>query len=424
MTRTTRQPRVLVLNHFALPRSQGGGTRHVELFGRLSGWSWLVIAGDRNNYTRERFADRSDTFRTVATSAYSSNGAARVLNWVSYVLGALGVGARQRGVDVVYASTPHLLTPVAGWMLAKLHGAGFVLEVRDLWPRSMVELGHLRAGSPLHRVLTGLEGFLYRAADRIVVVTAGWERHFASFGISPDKLVVVSNGADPDDFVPTVSRDEARSALGVEGFVACYAGAHGPANGLDAVLDAARELPEVTFLLVGDGLDKGRLVARARDERLDNVRFHAPVPKHALADLFVAADLGLHTLADAELFREGMSPNKLYDYLAFGLPAVTNAGGEAERVLEEADAGFGCGPDSASVGGFVAAVAKLAGLPADERAEMGRRGRAYVRAHKSRQAMAGRLRRALEQHRRPPSRRERRFHDLSGPDPSGQGKGR
>lgn len=402
MTRATGRPagrnrRVLVLNHFALPRSQGGGTRHVELFGRLSGWSWLVVAGDRNNYTRARFQHRSGTFVTVPTSAYSSNGAARVLNWASYVLGALAVGIRQRRVDVVYASTPHLLTPVAGWLLAKWHRAAFVLEVRDLWPRSMVELGHLRAGSGLHQVLSGLERALYHAADRIVVVTAGWERHFASLGIGADKLVVVSNGADPADFAATVSREQARESLGLSGFVACYAGAHGPANGLDAILDAARELPDVTFLLVGDGLDKPRLESRAVREGLGNVRFHDPVPKHALADLFVAADLGLHTLADAQLFREGMSPNKLYDYLAFGLPAITNAGGEAEQVLAAADAGLGCGHPSADAGGLAVAVAKLAGLSRADRVAMGARGRSYVEAHKSRTAMAARLRQALEE---------------------------
>lgn len=386
----TRQRRVLVLNHFALPRSQGGGTRHIELFTRLRGWSSLIIASNRNNYTRARFTDRSPGFVTVPVPNYAGNGVSRVLNWLVYTVRAFLLGAAQRDVDVVYASTPHLLAPVAGWALAKRHRARFVLEVRDLWPRSMVELGHLREGSLLHRVLVRLEGFLYRAADRIVVVTGGWERHFATFGIPADQLVVVSNGADPADFQPTRTRAEARAALGLDGFVAVYAGAHGPANGLDVVLDAARELPQHTFLLVGDGLDKQRLVERARTEGLANVRFHDPVPKTELADLLVAADVGMHTLADAELFKEGMSPNKLYDYLAFGLPAVTNAGGEAEEVLDAAGAGFGCPPD-----GLATVLSKLADLDPVERQRMGKRGRAYVELHKSRSAMAERLRRTL-----------------------------
>lgn len=392
-----RAGRVLVLNHFALPRSQGGGTRHVELFSRLGTWSWLIIAGDRNNYTRERFsADESGAdagFDTVAVPSYSGNGGGRVWNWLVYAVRAGWRALRQPRYDIVYASTPHLLTPVAGWAVAKLRRARFVLEVRDLWPRSMVELGHLRAGSRLHRVLVGLERFLYRAADRIVVVTDGWERHFASLGIDPSKLVVVSNGADPDDFTPTRAREDARAELGLrpDAFVAVYAGAHGPANGLDAVLDAARELPELTYLLVGDGLDKPRLVERAQALGLDNVVFHPPVPKDRLADLLIAADAGLHTLADAELFKEGMSPNKLYDYLAFGLPAITNAGGEAEQVLDQAGAGFGCPPD-----GLPAALTKLAGVDAAERDAMGKRGRAFVQAHKSRSAMAARLRDTLD----------------------------
>lgn len=385
---------VLVLNHFALPRSIGGGTRHVELFGRLSGWSPLIVASNRNNYTREKFSTDEPNFVTVRTPGYSSNGIGRVLGWLTYALGAFLVGLRQRDLAVVYASSPHLLTPFAGYLLAKLRGAAFVVEIRDLWPRSMVELGYLRVGSPLHRVLVALEGFLYRKADRIVAVSAGWGEHFASFGVSADKVVVVSNGAEPADFVPTKPKRQARQDLGLDadGFVSVYAGAHGPANGLDRVLDAAAELPTHTFLFVGDGLDKDRLRKRAADEGLVNVRFEDAVPKAELADLLVAADAGLHVLADTALFHEGISPNKLYDYLACGLPAITNVRGEPARAINEAKAGVACPPD-----GIADAVRELDRVGAEERAAMGERGREYVEAHVSRTVMAERLQGVLEE---------------------------
>ncbi|HEY6737731.1 MAG TPA: glycosyltransferase family 4 protein, partial [Actinopolymorphaceae bacterium] len=328
-----RERRVLVLQAAALPRSQGGATRHVELFGRLRGWSHLIVAGNRSNYTRQKYHHRTEEFVTVPVPGYASNGIGRVLNWLTYAIGAFFVGLWQRRISVVFGSSPHLMAPIAGWALAKIKRVPFVLEVRDLWPRSMVELGYLREGSRVHKALVRLEGFLYRAAERIVVVVPGWQEHFASFGIPPEKLVVVSNGADPDDFAPTSTREKARAQLGVDGFVLIYAGAHGPANGLDQILDAAKHLHDCTFLLVGDGLEKARLMERVRDEIITNVRFHDPVPKSELGNVFVAADVGLHTLTQADLFRDGISPNKLWDYMAAGLAVITNVGGDFEKLI-------------------------------------------------------------------------------------------
>ncbi|MET9023963.1 glycosyltransferase family 4 protein [Actinopolymorpha sp. NPDC004070] len=393
-----RPRRVLVLNQSALPRSQGGGTRHVELFGRLSRWSHRIVAGNRNYTTRERFSSRSPNFVTVPVPNYESNGPGRVLNWLAYAAGALVAGVRSGRYDVVYASSPPLFTPLAGWLLARIRRVPFVLEIRDLWPRSMVELGYLEDGSRIHRALAALERFVYTAADAIVAVADGWQDHFAAFGVRPEKVVHISNGAEPADFVPTVSREKARAELGVDGFVAVYAGAHGPANGLDLILDAAGELPGCTFVLVGDGLDKARLVTRAGEEGIRNARFLPAVPKEQLANVFVAADVGLHTLAEAELFKEALSPNKLYDYLAAGLPVVTNVGGLLEHRLVAA----GCAVRGSAERGepslpaLVAAVGELDDRGPEERARMGARGRAYVEQHVSRTAMAARLEALLD----------------------------
>ncbi|MFD2078616.1 glycosyltransferase family 4 protein [Actinopolymorpha cephalotaxi] len=394
-----RPRRVLVLNQSALPRSQGGGTRHVELFGRLRRWTHRIVAGNRNYTTRERFSSRSPAFVTVPVPNYESNGSGRVLNWLAYAVGAVAAGVRWGRYDVVYASSPPLLTPLAGWLLARLRRVPLVVEIRDLWPRSMVELGYLADGSRTHRALVALERFVYRSADAIVAVADGWQDHFAAFGVPPEKVVLVSNGAEPADFVPTVPRDKARAELGADGFVAVYAGAHGPANGLDLILDVAGVLPGCTFVLVGDGLNKARLVTRAAEEAIANVRFLPAVPKDQLANVFVAADVGLHTLAQAELFKEALSPNKLYDYLAAGLPVVTNVGGDLERRLVEAGCAVrgSAAPGESSSAALVAALRELGERGAAERARMGARGRDYVERNASRTAMAARLEALLDE---------------------------
>src|SRR5436190_433066 len=126
--------RVIVLNHFAAPLDAPGGTRHVELFSRLHDWDAIVIAGSRSLYTRQPSSSRDEMFRPVWVSPYRGNGPTRVANWLSYCLTSIVAGLRYGQVDVVYASSPHLLAGLAGWILARIRRVPLVLEIRDLWP--------------------------------------------------------------------------------------------------------------------------------------------------------------------------------------------------------------------------------------------------------------------------------------------------
>src|ERR1700749_551450 len=130
------------MNHFAAPRGHAGGTRHVELFGRLTGWDHVIFAGNRN-YLTGSVVESSEGFIAVPVTQYTSNGPSRVLNWASYAIRAFVRGLRLGSIDVVYASSPHLLAGLAGWALAFVKRAHFMLEVRDLWPRVLVDMKQL-----------------------------------------------------------------------------------------------------------------------------------------------------------------------------------------------------------------------------------------------------------------------------------------
>ncbi len=163
-------------------------------------------------------------------------------------------------------------------------------------------------------------------ADAIVVLAPGVGTALVERGADPNLVHLVSNGAD---LVPPLDdRTPARAALGAgaDDVLVVYAGAHGPANGLDLALDAAADLavdhPEVRFVFVGDGPTKAALVERAEREQLANVRFEDARPKSAMPEVLGAADVGLHVLADVGLFTFGVSPNKVFDYLAAGLPGA------------------------------------------------------------------------------------------------------
>ncbi|MBB5112907.1 glycosyltransferase involved in cell wall biosynthesis [Micromonospora echinospora] len=354
-------------------------------------WNWFIITADLDHVSKKRLAVSDPHFQSVAVTSYTRNDHRRVLSWISYARSAFVAAMQQPRPDVVFASSPHILAPVAGWAVARLRRARFVLEIRDLWPESMVSTGHVRAGSPTHRALRGLERWLYRRADRIVIVAHGWHSYFASLGLD-DKLEWVSNSAEPADFVPRPDLHRPlRDRIPVTGRLIVYAGAHGPANGLDELLDAAATLPEHTFALIGDGIEKERLLDRVRTEGLRNVHFLNPIPKSELAAILGGADIGVHILADVPVFRLGASPNKVYDYLAAGLAVVTNCPDEPQEIVRGCDAGAAVEPGELSAG-----LSKIVGLDDSALIAMGDRGRRYIEKNRSRTVMAARLQRMLD----------------------------
>lgn len=381
---------MLVLNHFAAPPQAPGGTRHVELFGRLKGWDATIIAARRNLLTGLPLNRSDGLLRGVWTSPYRANGPARLANWATYALSAGVVALRLGRPDVVYASSPHLLAGLTGWLLARRWRVPLVLEVRDLWPRVLIDMGQFTEDSKVYRALAALERFLYKRADRIVVLAAGTERALVVDGVAHEELCLIPNGAEPSDFEPSAPAHELRRRFGFDGTVALYAGAHGPANGLDLLLDAAAELqherPQLRVVLVGGGVDKPLLAERVRSQGLTNVELRDPVPKSDIPDLLAAADIGLHVLADVALFRYGVSPNKLFDYLAAGLPVITNTRGEVADLVEESGAGLAVAPD-----GLAAGLRHMVDAPDEERRRWAENGPAYMERTHSRTILAARL---------------------------------
>ena len=385
-----------MLNHFAVPAGQVGATRHAELFDRLPDeWQYTLVGADRSLLTGERAHRSAGRYRSVRTSPYRGNGVSRIMNWLSYAVAAVVVGFTQRRVDVVYASSPHLLTGLAGWVVARLRRAGFVLEIRDLWPRILVDMGRMRTTSIIYRFLRRLELFLYRHADEIVVLAHGSADAIRAESPDAGTITFVPNGSDPAMFTVDDDRDTLRQRYAMTGFAVVYAGAHGPANGLGLVLDAAEQLqsdaPDVEFVLVGDGADKEALVAEAAQSGLTNVRFLDPIPKSEMPGLLAAADAGLHVLADVPLFRYGVSPNKLFDYMAAGLPVVTNCPGEVEELVNNAEAGIAVAPDQIDI-----AVREIVAASIEQRAAWGHAGREFIVEHRSREVVAGQLEAVLD----------------------------
>ncbi|MBP2017889.1 glycosyltransferase involved in cell wall biosynthesis [Symbiobacterium terraclitae] len=337
-------------------------------------------------------------FVWVGSAEYRRNDWRRAWNMLSFAWNLLRTASsmrREGPPDVIIGSSPHPFAALAAAYLARKLGSRFVLEVRDLWPQALVDMGGLRESHPGVKLLRFIERRLYARAERIVVLAAGAERYLTERGVDPERIVYVPNGVHLDNFRVSPDRRQSRARFGFDCFTIVYAGAHGPANALETIVKAAQmvsDLP-VKFVLVGDGPAKDSLVELARSLAVRNVQFLDPVPKSEMADLLSAADAAVITLRNAQAFSYAVSPNKLFDYMAAGRPILCAVPGEVAQLVRTAGAGIPVEPENEAQ--LADAVRQLVALPQTEREQMGHRGRAYLEAHFDRRALAGRLAEAL-----------------------------
>ena len=313
----------------------------------------------------------------------------RILNYGSFCISSAATGMLLRKPDVVIATSPQLLVGLSGWWLARLNGVPFVFEVRDLWPESLAAVGMGNEQSALHRGLTKVAEFLYRNCDRLVVVTPAFKDYLIEHSRVPEeKIVVVENGVDSNVFrvAPNLAL---RRELDAEGrFVVSYIGTIGAAHGLETLLEAAswlrERMPEVLFLIVGEGADKACVMSLARSRRLSNVRFLGQQPRETIPAYISASDACLVLLKKAELFKTVL-PTKMLEFMSCARPIILGVDGHARKVMEQANAGIFITPQDPTA--LVEAVIRLASDPA-LRESMGRNGRQHILHYFSRQDTA------------------------------------
>jgi glycosyltransferase involved in cell wall biosynthesis len=391
---------ILWVNQFAIAPDQAGGTRHFSFAKRLVelGHDVTIVASDMNYLTRgvRRGSQAYSTetrdgvrFHWLGTGAHSGTHSSRALNLFRFAATVL----RRPGfdglpeADVVIGSSPSPLAALAALRVARRTGAVFVLEVRDLWPQTLVEIGNLSPYHPFVLLLGVIQRRLYGQASRIITLLPASREEIVKRGGRADRITCIPNGVDLH------LRGALAGSAPVNGrFDVVYAGAHGTANALDAIVDCAaileREGSGITFHLYGDGPEKERLARSANDRRAANIRFHDPVPKARIYEVLAAADACVLALKKSGLYRHGFSLNKLWDYMAAGRPIVFAA--DAPRnVVDVAGCGFTVPAEDPRA--MADALTALAGLSARDRDEMGQRGRRYVEEHHDVDRLAGTL---------------------------------
>lgn len=385
------KPKLILINHYAsLPRWPGP-TRNFDFGAALvkRGWEVSLFSCRFNHYLRHYLhetprAESGVKLRFVWSTPYQGNSLLRELNILVFSFVSFWIGLFTSG-NVILTVTPPLESAFAAWLLARVKRIPFVLDVEDLWPDSIIAMGF--RSRPVIAWLRFLEAFLYKHSDHFFVVAAEMKQYLINQGVPPAKIDLIPLGANAPQFHESRREVRDRYGWGEDQTVAVYVGAHGPANALETLIKAAEALPAesgIKIVLFGDGSDKPRLKELAAYLGLRNLVLEEPVPPERVPDILRAADIGIATLKNTDTFKT-VRPNKLYEYMAVGLPIICGIAGEAKRFVEESGAGITITPEDYR--GLAGALQKLAWNKAlcDT---LSAKGRAYFESRGNREQLA------------------------------------
>jgi glycosyltransferase involved in cell wall biosynthesis len=380
--------RVLFLTHYFHPEGNAPGTRVYELCRRwvAMGHDVTVITGvpnvpdgvayegyENKCFQRER-VDGIETIRVWTYLAANEGTTRRILNYLSLMFTATVAALFVRKPDLVIATSPQFFCGWAGVWVSRLRRIPFILEVRDLWPESIVAVGAMRAGRWL-RLLEWLEKRMYAAATRIVTVGEGYRDQLADRGVATERIDIVPNGVDRVFFADRGGGPVLRDKFDLgDAFVCSYIGTIGMGSGLDVVLRAARLLrdegrEDIVFMLIGDGAVREALERTARKEGLKRIIFTGRQDKRLVPAFLVMTDVCLVHLLRKDLFRTVL-PSKIFEAAAMKKPIILGVEGSAAQIVGEANAGICIEPENESE--LVEAVKRLAA----DRVLAGRMGQA------------------------------------------------
>ncbi len=381
----------------------GGGTRHYDFAKVLvkrghkatviassfhySKYKEMRIYGDKE-YLQESY--NGVDFVWIKTPPYFGNGVSRVKSMLSYTHKVLKYlpALNLEKPDIIIGSSVHLFAVLAAYRLSKHYHTPFVMEVRDLWPQTLIDMG-ISKWHPFILLLGWLERYLYRKADTIITTLPYAHNYIANY-VPREKITWISNGVDLST-IPYIPKEKSDT------LTITYAGSIGIANNMELLIEAAKKLrahSNIFFRIIGDGAEKERLRDLAARHSLSNVSIEASVPKTEVPQILTKSDILFLSLKDSPLYRYGISLNKLFDYMAAGR-VIIFAGNSQNNPVKDAGAGFTIEPDDSEA--LANTILKIETLSEEQRQEMGAKIRKYAEENYSIEILIDRLEKILKE---------------------------
>lgn len=388
---------ILLINHYAGSNKHGMGLRpfylarewvklghNVSIISSASS-HLLIQEPEINGDITEEYIE-GIRYIWVKTPEYRGNGARRVFNMGVFVWQLLRYKselAKKTTPDVVIASSPHPFVILGARKIAQYTCAKLIFEVRDIWPLSLIELGNISPKHPFIRVMQWVENYAYRISDYVISLLPKADIHMREHGMEPHKFLYLPNGIDVEEWqkcgtaLPKHHSEVLENLREKSQFLVGYTGAHGLANALQYVIDAAQilERHQVTLVLVGKGPEKSALQEKAKSMGLTNIVFLPPVTRGAMPALLQQMDAVFIGWNKKRLYQFGVSPNKLMDYMMSAKPVI-HAIEAANDLVSESCCGLSIPPEDPKA--IAEAIIELMDMPQEKRDQMGQNGREYV----------------------------------------------
>lgn len=301
----------------------------------------------------------------------------RTLNYISYKFAAILSAPFTGKTDVIISTSPQFFNGLAGYVVSRMKRVPWILEIRDLWPESILTVGAIK-NKRIIKMLEYLEMFAYRKADKIVPVTNAFKDYMIKKGIDESKIHVIKNGVDLQFYDPVVVNNPLIKQLDLENkFVVAYFGTHGMAHNLETILFAAdrlRDYPDIVFMMVGDGAERKKLLALHEEMKLTNVVMLDQQPKHQMPLLWQLSNVSLVLLKRSALFKT-VIPSKIFESMAMQKPIILGVEGESSEIIKDARAGITIEPENDAQ---LADKVLLLYQDANLRRTMGENGRQHV----------------------------------------------
>lgn len=312
-----------------------------------------VYAGYKNKLYQKEMVDGIEVIRIWTYLSANEGFGKRALNYFSYFISVvvLSIFMLSRK-DIVLSTSPQFFNGLAGYPVSKILKAVWVLEIRDLWPESILAVGAMK-NKKIISILYAIEKFMYKKADYIIPVTDAFNTYISKIIYPYRKTCVINNAVNNDFFNPKSVDIEAltefKQYYALENkFVISYVGTHGMAHGLKTLLNAAKVLrnrKDIIFLLIGDGAEKNELKKIKKELSLDNVLMLPQLPKDKMPMVLGASDISIVHLKRDKAF-EKVIPSKLFESMAMGKPVILGVKGEAAKIINQSRSGVCIEPEN------------------------------------------------------------------------------
>lgn len=358
--------------------------------------SGIIYPGYRQKLWQWEEKDGVRILRVPLYPSHDRSSVRRALNYFSFALSASLLGPLHCGkVDVMWVYHPPLTVGIPAWWIGLLRRIPFVYEIQDMWPETVATSGMMSNRFVL-RGLSALARFVYKQATALTVISPGFKNNLIEKGVPAHKISVLPNWGE-DHYRPLPCDRELGAQHHLNGrFNVMFAGNMGPAQALPAVIEAAallKDLPQVQFVFIGDGVDLPALKQQAQEARLDNVVFIGRQPSEQMPAFFAWADALLVQLRSDPLFAMTI-PSKTQAYLASGRPILCGVPGDGADVIREAGAGLVFEPEKAEA--LAQAVRQLYAMSPEARETMGQNGRRAYEEQFSRSVIIDRYEEVFE----------------------------